>query len=249
MNRPERNEALMNKTESRNEWPPIVADVLDHLFFSLAHELGNPINSSKMTLEVLLNNFASYPQATRLEYLKSIHAEFYRLEELLKAIRSFNPFEHLAIEATDVPALVRNLLQMLHKEIDEKGIALSVACPDVPLMAMCDPRALHLSLLNVIDNALDALAGRGEPALAVAVERREKSCLIRVGDNGSGIPEEKRQEVFLPFCSGKPGNAGLGLTVAKKLLARMNGVVELGPRFPQGTDALITLPLALSHDD
>lgn len=239
----------MNTTEIKSQWPPIVPDVLDYLFFSLAHELGNPINSIKMTLEVLLNNFASYPETTRLEYLKSIHAEFFRLEELLNAIRSFNQFEHLAIQPTDIPALLRNLLQMLQKEIDEKKIALRVSCPEYPVRASCDPRALHMSLLQVIDNALDALAERSEPALAVAVERQGESCLIRVGDNGCGIPEERRKEVFLPFCSGKHRGAGLGLTMAKKLLMRMNGDIELVPRHPQGTEAQITLPLALSHGD
>jgi signal transduction histidine kinase len=222
-------------------------DVLDYLFFNLAHEMGNPINSIKMTLEVLINNFDSYSQKTRLEYLGNLHAEFNRLEELLKAIRSFNMFEHMAIRATDIQALVQNLLQMLQKEIAGKHIALAVSFPDPPAWAACDPRALHQSLLNVISNAIDALAGRADPLMAVSVEMDEVVCLIRVSDNGCGIPTEKKGEVFMPFFSSKPRCVGLGLTMVQKLLARMNGIIEIFDRHPQGTEVCLTLPAATPH--
>jgi signal transduction histidine kinase len=222
-------------------------DALDYLFFTLAHEIGNPINSIKMTLDVLINNFSSYSPETQLEYLNSVHAEFSRLEELLKAIRSFNVFEHLDVQAIDVQALVRNLLQMLKSEIGEKGIALTISLPEKPLWAACDPRALQQSLLNVISNAIDAVAGRAGPALGVAVAHDGERCRIRIADNGCGIPAEKEREVFLPFCSSKPRGAGLGLTMAKKLLTRMNGTIQLNPLQPQGTEALLTLPLASPH--
>lgn len=226
-----------------------VMEVLDHTFFSLAHELGNPINSIKMTLEVLLSNYESYSAETRLEYLKGIHAEFHRLEELLNAIRSFNQFEHLTVQATDVFALVRNLLQLLRAEIDEKGITLAAAIPESAARVSCDPRALQQCLLNVIANALDALAGRSDPLLSIAVEPEGEVCRIRIGDNGAGVPELKREDVFLPFHSGKPHGAGLGLTMARKLLMRMNGTIALAARPPQGTEVLITLPLAPSHGE
>jgi signal transduction histidine kinase len=224
-------------------------EILDRTFFSLAHELGNPINSIKMTLEVLLNNYDSYSKETRLEYLKSIHAEFRRLEELLKAIRSFNQYEHLAVKPTNVPTLVQNLLQMLQNEISEKKILLGVSYADKPVWASSDPRALHQALLNVISNAIDALADRSDPLITISVSQDEAHCRIRIADNGCGIPELKKREIFLPFFSSKPHNVGLGLTMAKKLLTRMNGTVEINSLAPQGTEALISLPLAFPHGD
>lgn len=222
-------------------------DVLDYLFFNLAHEMGNPINSIKMTLEVLVNNFDTYSQKTRLEYLNNLLDEFNRLEELLKAIRSFNMFEHLAIRATDMRPLVQNLLQMLQKEIAEKNIVLTISFPDRPVWAACDPRALHQSLLNVISNAIDALAGRPDPLMAVSMEMDEEVCRLRVSDNGCGIPTEKKGEVFMPFFSGKPHGIGLGLTMVQKLLTRMNGAVAISDNQPQGTEVCFTLPAATPH--
>lgn len=221
--------------------------VLDYLFFNLAHELGNPINSIKMTLDVLINNFDSYTQQTRLEYLNSLQAEFRRLEELLKAIRSFNTYEHLAIKATDIQALVQNLLQMLQSEIGAGNIRLSVSFPDPPLWAAGDPQALHQALLNVIGNAIDALAGHEAPSLAIAVERDHAFCRIRISDNGCGIPADKEKEVFLPFFSTKPQGIGLGLLMVMKLLTRMNGRVEISRLEPRGTEVRLILPVANRH--
>ncbi len=224
-------------------------EVLDYAFFSLAHELGNPINSIKMTLEVLLNNYDDYDATTRLEYLKSIHAEFHRLEELLKAIRSFNQYEHLTIKPIDVPALAQNLLQMLQGEINEKKITLRVSFPATPVRAAADPRALHQVLLNVISNAIDALAGRSDAVIDIAVSGDGDLCRIRIADNGCGVPPEKRKELFLPFFSSKPRGPGLGLIMAKKLLTRMDGTVELNNLAPQGTEALISLRTVTPHAD
>ena len=221
--------------------------VLDYAFFNLAHELGNPINSIKMTMEVLISNHDAYDAATRLEYLKSIHAEFRRLEELLNALRSFNMFERLSIRSVDVQLLVRDLLQMLHNEIDEKEIMLASSFLDEPVWVSCDPRALHQALLQVVGNAIDALGGRPDPVLAVTVTRCDGHCRIAIADNGGGIPDDKIEEAFMPFYSSKPQGAGLGLTLARKLLARMNGRIEICGRRPQGAEVRITLPLSEGH--
>ncbi|MBN2345396.1 MAG: HAMP domain-containing histidine kinase [Candidatus Aminicenantes bacterium] len=222
-------------------------EVLDFAFFNLAHELGNPINSIKMTLEVLINNFDDYPRERQMEYLRSLHVEFNRLESLLKAIRSFNTFEQLSIRALDLRSLLQNLLQMMGNELNEKRITLSFSFPQEPLWISGDSRALQQALLNVISNAVDALANRLDPRLGIAVDRQGDSCLIRISDNGGGIPEEKKDQVFLPFASGKPHAAGLGLTMAKKLLTRMDGSIAIDSQPGRGTEVLVTLPAADPH--
>ena len=107
-----------------------VMSTIDFTFFSLADEMGNPINSIKMTLEVLINNFREYDTKTKLEYLGNLHAEFSRLEALLKAIKSFNMFDHLSNKATSVQALLEDLLQLMKTELESKGIALKVLFPE-----------------------------------------------------------------------------------------------------------------------
>lgn len=223
-------------------------EVIDYAFFSLAHELGNPINSIKMTLDVLINNFHVYADETKLEYLANLHAAFSRMEELLKAIKSFNLFEHLSIRSTDVQSLLQNLLLLLKNEIDGKKIALAIDYPPRPEFCQCDPRALQQALLNVMSNAIDALAGKADPRISIRVRRDGRQVEIGVGDNGCGIPEQKSKELFMPFFSSKPMGVGLGLTVVKKLITQMNGTVEIASQQGQGTEVLIRLDAATDHE-
>ena len=225
-----------------------VMSTIDYTFFSLAHEMGNPINSIKMTLEVLINNFKEYDTKTKLEYLGNLHSEFSRLEALLKAIKSFNMFEHLTSKPAAIQALLDNLLQLLKNEIESKGIALTLRYPEQPVSCQCDPRALHQSLLNILSNAIDALEGKTDPVITIEVGQNARDATITVRDNGCGIPDEKKKELFLPFSSSKPRGIGLGLTIVKKLLAQMSGTVEISSRHHQGTEVLIRLPLASAHE-
>jgi signal transduction histidine kinase len=217
---------------------------IDYTFFNLAHELGNPINSIKMTLEVLINNFNKYTTTTKLEYLGNLYSEFSRMEELLKAIKSFNMFEHLTSKATDIHALLDHLLLLLKSEITSKHISVKVRYPEQPVFCLSDPRALHQSLFNIISNAIAALEGKADAVIAVEVGLAGHEAAIKILDNGCGIPDEKKKELFMPFSSSKPRGVGLGLTIVKKLLAQMNGTVEIKSLRHQGTEVLIRLPLA-----
>jgi C4-dicarboxylate-specific signal transduction histidine kinase len=223
-------------------------EVLDYAFFSLAHELGNPINSIKMTLDVLINNFHEYADETKLEYLANLHAAFSRMEELLKAIKSFNMFEHLAIRATDIQALLRNLLHLLQSEIDNRKIALAIEFPPGPEFCRCDPRALQQVLLNIMSNAIDALAGSEDPRIAIWARRCGRQVEIGIRDNGCGVAEEKKGELFMPFFSSKPLGIGLGLTLVKKLVTQMKGTVDIQSRRQQGTEVTIRLDAAEDHE-
>jgi len=75
---------------------------------------------------------------------------------------------------------------------------------------------------------------------------REATIIIR--DNGCGIADDKKKELFMPFSSNKPRHIGLGLTIVKKLLAQMNGTVEIESQRHHGTEVLVRLPLAAAHE-
>ena len=225
-----------------------VMSTIDFTFFSLAHEMGNPINSIKMTLEVLINNFKNYDSKTKLEYLGNLHSEFSRLEALLKAIKSFNMFEYLTSQATNTKALLDNLAQLLKHEFESKKIVLKLSYPQQPVFCQSDPRALHQSLLNILSNAIDALEGKTNPVIVIEVGQTVREVTISIRDNGCGIADEKLKELFMPFSSSKPRGIGLGLTIVKKLLAQMNGTIEISSRRHHGTEVLIRLPLAATHE-
>ncbi|MCX6555918.1 MAG: HAMP domain-containing sensor histidine kinase, partial [Candidatus Aminicenantes bacterium] len=223
-------------------------DMLDYTFFNLTHELGNPVNSIKMTLEVLINNFNRYNEETRREYLDSLHGEVSRLEDLLKSIKSLNLYEQLTIKDTDIRGLLENLLQLLQHEIEDKRIGVSLTCPPSARHCQSDPRALHQVLLQIIGNAINALAGQKDPRIDIRVETSGRHVHISIADNGCGIADEKKNELFLPFFTTKPRGIGLGLTIARRLLTHMNGTIDITSQQHRGTGVLILLPGLSDHE-
>jgi signal transduction histidine kinase len=235
------------KTQNISENKKLM-DMLDYTFFNLTHELGNPVNSIKMTLEVLINNFNRYSEETRREYLDNLHNEISRLEELLKSIKSLNLYEQLTIKDTDIHGLLENLLQLLQHEIKDKRIAVSLTCLPSARRCQSDPRALHQVLLQIIGNAINALAGRKDPRIDIRVENSGSQVRLSISDNGCGIAEDKKSELFLPFFTTKPRGIGLGLTIARRLLTHMNGTIDIISQPQQGTEVLISLPGVSDHE-
>ena len=225
-----------------------VTNAYDRLFFHLAHEIGNPINSIKMTLDVLISNFQSYSRQTQLEYLGNLQTEFARMELLLRSIRSFNDFEYLKLQATDLQALLREVSHVLQARMQEEKVGFSLHLQSRPAGSDCDPRALQHALNLIADNAIESRAGRSDRAVALSLEADECFCRIRFRDNGGGVPDEKKEEAFLPFFSSKPHHAGLGLPLARKLLTRMTGTIDLRSLQPAGTEVFIVLPAVLPHE-
>jgi len=217
-------------------------DMLDYTFFNLTHELGNPVNSIKMTLEVLINNFSKYSESTRREYLDNLHSEVSRLEELLKSIKSINVYEHLEIRATDIQTLLKSLLRLMNNEIASQHIAVSLECSQPQLQCQSDPRALQQVLLNIVSNALNAMEGKKDPRLDIRIEPSGPWAHLVIKDNGCGIADDKKKELFLPFFTTKRRGIGLGLTIARKLLTQMNGTIEITSQHNLGTEVHISLP-------
>ena len=111
-------------------------------------------------------------------------------------------------------------------------------------MARVDSRALQQILVNLVANAAEAAAERQRPEIRLETCRREALVEIRVIDNGSGIRPELADQMFRPFFTTKEQGTGLGLVIVRRLLARMNGLVELSSLRGEGTTALVTLPEA-----
>lgn len=105
-----------------------------------------------------------------------------------------------------------------------------------------DPRELVLAVRCLIENAVEAT--RGEGHVSVIGARQDARVVIEVGDDGPGIDETKREEVLGAFFTTKPGHAGLGLNMARRIAGRYDGELALGASAAGGLVASIELPSA-----
>ncbi|HYG62469.1 MAG TPA: PAS domain-containing protein [Thermoanaerobaculia bacterium] len=220
-------------------------DSVGYIFSNLRHELGNPVNSIKTALSVLRKNLDQYPRETVESYLDRTLAEVGRVEYLLKALRSFNMHEKPRVERLDMGTFLADFHALVREDFAGKGIAVEADVPAESWEALADPRALHQVLLNLLTNAADAVVGRETPRIVLRLERRPRSVDLAVVDNGAGIPDSQRAELFRPFHTGKPHGTGLGLVIVKKLVTQMGGTVEVTSEVGVGTEVRVSLRAAL----
>ncbi len=215
---------------------------IGYVFSGVRHEIGNPINSAKMSLSVLQHKLDNASKETVRDYVERALGEIGRVEHLLKNLKNYNLYETPDLENLDLAAFFEKFFKLVTADFEGKGIAVRYSIQPGAKQVVADPRALQQALLNVMTNASDALADRSTPAITVAVQKKFGRILIQVSDNGSGMTEQQQQDLFKPFYTSKARGTGLGLVIVKKMLARMNGEIEITSLLNEGTTVDIHLP-------
>ncbi|MEM7582854.1 MAG: PAS domain S-box protein [Acidobacteriota bacterium] len=225
----------------------------DHLgvvFSGIRHELGNPINSLKAAVQVVSEGLDVLPVAKTRRYLGQIGDELERIEYLLRSLRSYNLYEAPRPEATDVRKFLHQFQLLAQNDCERQGVELTVLIHEDADHMWVDPQALHQVLINLIGNALSALAGHEnehgheheseQGRIEISAERLSHHLILNVRDNGPGIPLDHLPHVFKPFYTTHSGGTGLGLAICRRLLSLMRGTLELDST-TLGTEVRITL--------
>lgn len=149
----------------------------------------------------------------------------------------------------DLTTAVPEIVHLVQKKAEVHGIRLNCDFPDAPLNVLSDAARLQQVLLNLLNNAVDAVIQRhgtegGSISVRLAAENTG-TALIRIGDNGTGIIPENIKKVFTPFFTTKPvgEGTGLGLSVCYGIIRQMGGKMEVSSTVDHGTEFSITLPV------
>jgi PAS domain S-box-containing protein len=217
-------------------------DNIGSVFAGVRHEIGNPINAINMVLGILLSKLDDLSNEKVRDYLRRMLEQVDRVEYILRSLKNFNLFETQVPQHVQVTTFMRNFLPLLRVDYDRRGITLDVdIAPEADWMYV-DARALQQVLMNVLTNATDALADRPDPSVAISVRREDDRVRIEVRDSGSGISPERLRDIFRPFYTTKKEGTGLGLVIVQKMLAKMNGSIEIRSSSGEGTTAVVTVP-------
>jgi len=219
-------------------------DNIGFIFSGIRHEIGNPLNTIKMTISVLEKNLDSFSRATIREYIERTVSEVTRMEYLLKSLRNFSMFEKLEIKVHGLRFFLDKLTDLVSHDFEKKGITLIIEPLPEEVAVFIDPRALHQALLNLLTNAADALEGRPRAQVRISTRVNGNLIWLIVEDNGRGMDAEQQKLLFQPFCTNKAHGNGLGLVITQKLLAKMNASLEIRSTEKVGTTVHIALPMA-----
>jgi len=164
-----------------------------------------------------------------------------RIHELVAAVKRFTYMDRLpGTESVDVETGLRDTIRVVASKAKSKGAAIGLDIEPVLPRVLANGGELNQVWLNLIDNALDAIAESGH--IDISARREFDRIVVRVIDDGHGIPQDIMPRIFDPFFTTKPPGqgTGLGLDVTRRLLRRCQGDISFDSR-PGRTEVRVTL--------
>jgi len=223
-------------------------DNISYVFSGIRHELGNPINSIKMTLSVLKRNLSEYSPETVEKYVDRVMTEISRVEFLLKALKSFSIFENPEIQDVQIDDFLTRFIALVRNDLHQSGIEISKAVDSNVITVSADPRLLHQVMLNLITNASDSLADIDRKKIHIRAIKQDGLIAIIVEDTGCGMTKEAQTNLFKPFYTTKTRGTGLGLMITLKMITLMKGNIEINSKKDKGTQVTIVIPEGTPND-
>src|SRR2546430_1835379 len=209
----------------------------------IAHDIRNPVTAARSLAQQLGREPGSLFAAEHTVIL----VELERVERLVAALLRFARREDLRFEAVDVGELARDALEMLRPRFEAGGIGVDLELR-AGVVARADREKLRQVLVNLLDNAIDALGEVAAPRrLVLGVGGENGTASVRVEDSGPGVPAEALPRLFEPFFSLKARGTGLGLAIAKRTVDAHGGRIHAAPGPGAGMTFSIELPLARSE--
>lgn len=215
----------------------------------LAHEIKNPLSTVVLNAQLIREALdeADLPaeDAGRMKRRTvALEREAIRLREILDDFLRFAGRIRLDPEERDVREIVDDLVDFFHPQCEQAGILLRSDLGASRVLASVDEGLLKQALLNLLINAVQAMANTpaAESELLVRLEHDESEVRIHIIDRGGGIAPGMEEDIFHPYVSSKPGGTGLGLPTTRRIIQEHGGHVELFSHPGQGSDFIVHLP-------
>jgi signal transduction histidine kinase len=190
---------------------------------SIAHEVNNPLQSVQNCLH--LAGHEDLAPEKRKEYFELAKKELDRLMKTMQRMLDFYRPGSARVEQVDLLELLNHVLSLASQQLGQKHIDVKTDLPDSLPMIYAVSGQIQQIFFNLILNSLDAMPNGGE--LTVSAKAVPNGVEMLFQDNGPGIPEEKRENIFEPFFSTKDGGTGLGLTVSYNIVTAHGGTLDL----------------------
>lgn len=221
---------------------------------SIAHEINQPLSS------IITNGQAGLRWLTRPEpdlaevgkVLNRIVADGQRAGEVISSIRSMFGQDRREKRSLKVNDLICDVLALVHGNLESRRVALRMELSEGKLETVADRVQLQQVLLNLFNNALDAMGsvvGR-TGMLSVKSQFLEPSdILILIEDNGCGIDPKNADRIFDAFFTTKSHGMGMGLSICRSIIEAHGGRLWAAPASTHGTIFYVTLPMSLPHNE
>ncbi len=209
----------------------------------VAHEIGNPLNSLTIHLQLLDRELTRLPEPARApskELLDVARREVARLDQIitqfLRALRPSRP----AFERASVRAIVEQTLAFLRHEIEDRDVIVEVEAQDDLPTALLDAGQVKQAFFNIIRNAIQAMQRGG--VLRIVLASDDRFVIVSFTDTGPGIAPDDLGAIFEPYFTTKGEGTGLGLMIVQRIIRDHGGEIEVRSEPGAGTTFTLYLP-------
>ncbi|WP_323702850.1 two-component system sensor histidine kinase NtrB [Mammaliicoccus sp. Dog046] len=209
-----------------------------------AHEIKNPLTSINGFIELTR---MKYDKDYKDRHFNIITEELDRINNIVTQFLYLGKPTNLTYTNVNIAQVISDVQTFLAYELEQHNINIHLKLPEESIYAYISEDQLKQILINLIQNAKDALEQTTNPAIEIQLQQQSpgQACII-FKDNGMGISKETQEQIFEPFFTTKESGSGLGLYLSKKLIEDWKGHIEVQSHKNEGTTFIITLPLNIS---
>ncbi len=217
---------------------------------SLVHEIKNPLSTIGINAQLLLEEWKDAESTRELrarKRLEIISSEVQRLEGIVESFLRFTERHELRREPTNLNDLVTDLEEVSASKAAQSGVTTLLGLDPDFALADVDPSLVRQVVLNLILNAIHAMAeSGGELILRTRAVTRDGTpwCVVDVVDTGCGMSERVRERVFDLYYSTRRDGNGLGLATSKRIVDEHGGWIEVSSEEGKGSQFSVYLPVA-----
>ena len=202
----------------------------------ISHEIKNPLGSMELFLSMLM---AGKMRAKDRKYVEYVLFGVKTIDRIINNILSYTRPRELALKKEELRSVVGDTLDFMSVSTNARNINVNFA-PGSSGSAFFDPDMMKLVVMNLVSNAIDAVGQNGK--IKVDIKENERYGVLIVSDNGPGMPEELRRNIFNPFFTTKDKGVGLGLFIVYNIVKAHGGFIEVESEMGSGSSFLIYIP-------
>ena len=243
---------LLTLSDLRSEIEQKEIDAWHKLIRILAHEVMNsvtPVVSLSETISHMLKNEKGEliePQELKREELEDINEALQTIKRRSKGMLNFvEDYRKLTklpapnYEVVSVKELFADVVHLWKNQALNQGVQLSYELSQNRLALRADRKMVEQLLINLIKNALGAMEGQTEGNIILRAKLKDDHILIRISDNGPGIPDDVLPHIFIPFYSTRKNGTGIGLTLSKNIMKLHGGNISVESVVGEGTSFVL----------
>ena len=205
----------------------------------MAHEIKNPLTALKTFTEYFPENRNDPAFLDKLHEVLSVEVQ--RIHGIVQDVLNFAKPKLPQLKPIDLAPLIDSTVQLLSGELLKRRVQWTVDCQHNGATFKADPDQLRQVLINLIQNAADAMPGGGN--LTISTQANDGYLELIISDTGQGIPKELLPRIFDPFVTTKEHGNGLGLAMVHSIIQAHRGTIRAASTPGRGTTFTVRLPL------